>query len=169
MHLFYYCEGDPDVLAADYAPVPTTCPPQDQDLQPDAVVMLRTGMKQYRFLDRRAEETRRRSQQADDPRFRFITASELESRWLRIKNWQEVLAACHRCEISSISRYKASVLELLSSNTQHTVGSLIDSLAAPPALGLGAIAHLLRERRVFADLDRKRWTWATQVAPGETE
>ena len=169
MHLFYYCEGDPDVLAADYAPGPTTCLPQDRDVQPDAVVMLRTGTKQYRFLDRRPEEAPRRSQQADDPRFRFITVNELESSWLRIKNWQEVLAACHRCETSSISRYKLSVLEILLGNTPHTVSSLIESLAAPPALGLGAITQLLRERRVFADLDRERWTWTTRVVPGEAE
>lgn len=79
MQLFYYCEGDPDLLTANYAPSAILLPPNDVEFQPDVVATLCSRLEQYIFFDDGSDEFGRiRSAIGDgDLRFRQISLRDL--------------------------------------------------------------------------------------------
>lgn len=171
MQLFYYCEGDADLLVANYAPSAILLPPNDTEVQPEVVATLCSGVVQYIFLDNGSDKFGRIKSAIgqDDLRFRQITLRDLEAGFMRIKNWQELIAVYHRTDGWNLAPQRHAIINLLTCRREMTVESIVRELRGEsPALVLGGLAQLLRERRLDGDLDRRPWSWTTQITRRDT-
>lgn len=169
MQLFFYCEGDPDLLAADYSPSPIINPLMEAEVLPDVLATLRSGLEQYIFLDDGSARSDRVKCMVGncDLRFRHVGVGELESNWIRIKNWQALVAICNRSSGWNLNPQRHAIIDLLADREEIAVESIVRRLDRhSPALVLGGLAQLLRERSISADLDHGFWTWSTPITGG---
>ena len=167
MLLFYYCEGDPVVFAAEYGQIELVRSPGTPPAVANATVTLKDGSLQARVLIDGTEQASVNLQalrQNCGDSVLAVTAKELASFAMRIRNWQSAISACHRCNAGDLATVVETVERFVRMRRRTTIGATLRSTpTAHPALVLGAVALALRSRAFLSDLDNNPWCAHTRL------
>lgn len=167
MELFYFLEGDPQLDEIDYGPlrqVPTAdalsarhSPPAGPEHFANIV---RSGTR-GRVLWGSAHLRRPDSLAPTDS---YVTLSDLDDHRLRVDNWRRIVPAIRRTRPHPTIAVERQILCLLGDDASKTVSAILEaSPTNAPALIVGVIGLLLRQRKIDADLDRRPWSLHTKV------
>lgn len=174
---FYFTEGDPAVTSADYDPPAhrTVLDGDTFEIKFDALVQFEDGTTQCRHVRQDplksagAEGCRllsacQTAAGALGAKYREVSAANLDSAQQRIRNWSRLLAAYRRCQHRSLAILEHVLLARLRHERETTVDELLLALSEEsPAIVLGTLASLLRQRLACADLDTQTWSRSTNV------
>lgn len=170
---FYYTEGDPLVLDAEYKTesVKTTLDSEkERPVQFDATVQYLDGHRECR----RVRSTRLDPDNAADARmlircqaaarkfgatFVQVTPDDLDRHAQRIRNWVRVVGAYQRCRHRPLDLLGKSLLARISSaDGGASIGDALGWFSdEAPAMVAAALAALLRKRQLRSDLDEQTW------------
>lgn len=167
MKLFYYCEGDPTVLHADYGDRGTDIHADGRVAKADAVVTLLDGSIQARVIDYGSPQRTVNIAELGagcGASLRVLSATDFGRQALRIRNWQAVISAFHRCRGTDMRAASLAIETNITRRAKVTLGDLLGTQGSiHPALVLGAAAHLLHNRIIESDLDANPWSLHTRL------
>lgn len=167
MLLFHYCEGDPTVHRAKYAGAELDLSIGESKAFADAVVVLEDGSSQARVLDDGstiALNNIASLREACGQSIRSITAADLLSASLRIRNWRAAIAAFHRCCGTDLVPLVDEVQSHVRLARCTTVGNVVNLLSTHhPSHVIGATVLALRSRAVLSNLDTAPWSAHTRL------
>lgn len=170
MLLFFYCEGDPTVLSADYS-LPNTHPSLlANETIASAVVKLDNGFTQVRVLDDasgRSLASIARLKDSLGATLLVISLGDLATKSLRIRNWQSAISAYNRCQRIGILPVIQEVKDRIRRGGSTTIGSMVNQLAHyHPSDVIGAVVAALRERSITSNLDSSPWSMHSRLGRG---
>ncbi|HDS0923427.1 TPA: hypothetical protein QDZ10_001903 [Stenotrophomonas maltophilia] len=171
MMLFYHCEGDPNILAAEYAGIALDLTTSEAEAIADAIVVFQDGSSQALALDDGSPRALARIaalRQSCGSSVTTISAGDLLASSTRIRNWKAAIAAYHRCMGADIPSVVQEVKDYVRLRRTTTVGSLVRDLNGHhPSLVVGATVFALRTRSITSNMDSSPWCMHTRLArPG---
>lgn len=175
---FYFCEGDPVVVKAEYLGAYIGQDGQDSAMAHfDARVTDLAGRLEFRTVGRPSSK-RLAAPGLDDllhvtarslgGSYRHVSLAELDSQRQRIENWRRALRFLRAASGHPLSSLCSSVRALLEHRHRLTIGDLLLALEEHEApLVTAACVKLLRARAISSDLDSATLSRRTMLRRGE--
>lgn len=167
MELFYFLEGDPSLDLIDYQPLRhsrVTAPVQGHK-------RIRSGPEHFADVISAGVSGRvfwggasRARPNALAPSDRYVTLADLDAHRMRIDNWRRIVPAIRRIRAFPTMTVEREFLQQVGAYASLPVSAALSALDRhPPAMVLGVIGMLLRQRKLQADVERRPWSLHTQL------
>lgn len=167
MELVYLLEGDPTLEEIDYGPL-RRAPDEERKAkrlsaseQPEHFAdVVRSGVKGRVFWG----GTQPPPPEMLAPSDLYLSIPDLDANVMRIDNWRRIVPAIRRVSAHPTDALERQMITLLSKGSKMSVADILSALIGhPPALVLGVVGILLRQRQLEGDLDQRLWSLHTRV------
>ncbi|KRD79742.1 hypothetical protein ASE43_02245 [Lysobacter sp. Root983] len=83
---------------------------------------------------------------------------------MRIDNWRRIIPAIRRIRVFPTVAIERELVQQVGTSASLPVSAALSALDRhPPAMVLGVIGLLLRQRKLRADVERRPWSLHTQL------